>query len=237
VGRTPWSASQPPIPPSPKGTVTRSGNLFSRLFKALQPFPTLQPQNRLLASNRGSSDVYSQKSTGPRTPHGRAASRFSAPAPPIPASASWRGAMPCEVRNPNNPNQLPDPQLRSAKILPASADPQPPYCPHGCPGRPRGSPIQFRSSQIDAARPIPRTGYQTIPNRRDSTCDRIRYLITGKVRPSPSDSASLASAARLKCNLQWSVDDCVSRPLTRRRRGSLLAAGRLRLSARQRPID
>jgi hypothetical protein len=37
----------------PKSTITRLRHLFSGLFKALEPFRPLQPQKRLLASNRG----------------------------------------------------------------------------------------------------------------------------------------------------------------------------------------
>jgi hypothetical protein len=38
--------------------------LFSALSKALRPILTLQPQNRLLASNRGSSNANCQASRG-----------------------------------------------------------------------------------------------------------------------------------------------------------------------------
>jgi hypothetical protein len=82
--------AQPPLSSNfapPHKPVHRFLNIFLALSKALNPFRAFQPQNRLLASNRGlmatakqiaANRLNSQKNTGPRTTAGKAVSRFNA---------------------------------------------------------------------------------------------------------------------------------------------------------------
>ena len=82
--------AQPPLSSNfapPHKPVHRFLNIFLALSKALNPFRAFQPQNRLLASNRGlmatakqiaANRLNSQKNTGPCTTAGKAVSRFNA---------------------------------------------------------------------------------------------------------------------------------------------------------------
>jgi hypothetical protein len=86
----------------PQKSSHKFSTIFFGLSKALRPFRSLQPQYRLLASNRGS--------PMPILKQGR--TRFNVLDPGIfavgqmSASNKWPGPMACEVRNHNNQNHF-----------------------------------------------------------------------------------------------------------------------------------